>query len=176
MVSTNSDQVICPACGATNIEGADACEDCGTDLQSLGLPASMQREGDTDLNSSLTEIRLNTPHILPASAPVADAVDILRRDPDSAVVVREGADVAGIFTERDIMAKVAGDPQQLALPLSQLMTPDPVILRDADTIAIALNKMVLGGFRHIPLVHDKELVGVVTASDLMQWFMQKYFD
>jgi CBS domain-containing protein len=49
-------------------------------------------------------------------------------------------------------------------------------LRDTDTVATALNKMAVGGFRHIPLIHGNELLGVVTASELMQWFMQKYFD
>ena len=41
-----------------------------------------------------------------------------------------------------------------------LMTPDPVVLRHDDTTAIALHKMAVGGFRHIPIVEDDRVVGL----------------
>ena len=46
------------------------------------------------------------------------------------------------------------------------MTPDPVVLRHDDTIAVAINKMAVGGFRHIPIVEDGRPTGVVTARDV----------
>ena len=52
------------------------------------------------------------------------------------------------------------------------MTHDPVVLRHDDTIAVALNKMAVGGFRHIPIVEDGRPVGVVTARDVFRHLAQ----
>jgi CBS domain-containing protein len=46
------------------------------------------------------------------------------------------------------------------------MTHDPVVLRHDETIAVALNKMAVGGFRHIPIVDDGRPTGVVSARDV----------
>ena len=46
------------------------------------------------------------------------------------------------------------------------MTRDPVVLRHDETIAVAINKMAVGGFRHIPIVEDGRPMGVITARDV----------
>ena len=48
------------------------------------------------------------------------------------------------------------------------MTRDPVVLRHDETIAVAINKMAVGGFRHIPIVEDGRPTGVVTARDVFR--------
>jgi CBS domain-containing protein len=48
------------------------------------------------------------------------------------------------------------------------MTADPVFLRDNDDIAVAINKMSIGGFRHIPLLKDGAPMAVVSIGDLFQ--------
>ena len=48
------------------------------------------------------------------------------------------------------------------------MTPDPVVLRHDDNLAIAINKMVIGNFRHIPLIDEKGHVdGIVSAREIV---------
>jgi CBS domain-containing protein len=70
------------------------------------------------------------------------------------LVVRNGA-LVGIFTERDVLMKVAGQPIDLERTVvSQLMTIDPVTLPVEASVAFALNKMVIEGFRHLPLVDE----------------------
>jgi CBS domain-containing protein len=54
------------------------------------------------------------------------------------------------------------------VPLTELMTRDPVVLRHDDTLAVAINKMAVGGFRHIPIVDGGRPTGVVSARDLFQ--------
>ncbi|MEZ4493461.1 MAG: CBS domain-containing protein [Dehalococcoidia bacterium] len=173
---TASNNTLCPGCGEPYILGDDACANCSFDLRGLGLPTTGARGETTDFEAPLTEVRFPAPHTLDPGSPVSAAVAILREDPSGAIVVVERGALVGIFTERDVLSKVAGQPDVLAGPIREVMTSDPVILRDSDTIATALNKMTIGGFRHIPLVHGDDLAGVVTASDLMQWFMQKYID
>ncbi len=174
--STASNQTTCPGCGEPYILGADYCDNCHYDLRTEGLPSTGGRTTTDDFSAPLTEVRIPAPHALTGSAPVGDAVAILRDDPSGAIVVVEAGSLVGIFTESDVLSKVAGRNGVLEKPIKEVMTVDPVILRDSDTIATALNKMVVGGFRHVPLVHGDELIGVVTASDLMQWFMRKYID
>jgi CBS domain-containing protein len=43
-------------------------------------------------------------------------------------------------------------------------------------MAAALNKMGDGGFRHIPMLHDGNLAGIVTGRDVLQWLLGRYFD
>ena len=73
--------------------------------------------------------------------------------------------LVGIFTDRDAVVKAAGKRLD-AFHVRDFMTPDPVVLRHDDPIAIAINKMAVGGFRHIPIVEDGRPTGVVTARDV----------
>ena len=74
--------------------------------------------------------------------------------------------MAGIFTERDAMLKLAGKPLE-GVRVGDAMTGDPVILRPDDTVAVAIHKMAVGGFRHIPLVDDRgTATGIIAAVDL----------
>ena len=166
----------CPACGATVIEGSDSCPECLTDLSSIDIPETAQGSSETELNAPLSQVRLPEPLKIERSAPVSKAIDLLRSAPDSAVVVSDAGKVVGIFTERDVLNKIAGNPARLTDPVSRWMTHDPVLLRETDTMAVAMNKMGGGGFRHIPLLRGDEVIGVVTASDVMKWVIARYFD
>ena len=93
------------------------------------------------------------------------ALDTMRSTGLDAVLVVDGERLIGIFTERDAMLKLAG--RSLAgISVADVMTPDPVVLRADDTVAVAINKMAVGGFRHIPLVEDDRPTGIVTARDV----------
>ena len=50
--------------------------------------------------------------------------------------------------------------------IGEVMTHDPVILRSGDPVAVAIHKMAVGGFRHIPIIEDGKPTGVVTARDV----------
>jgi len=81
------------------------------------------------------------------------------------VLVTEEGRLVGIFTDRDAVVKAAGTRLD-AFHVSDFMTSDPVVLRPDDPIAIAIHKMAVGGFRHIPIVDDGRPTGVVTARDV----------
>ena len=79
------------------------------------------------------------------------------------LVVTEGGRLRGILTRRDVM-----DEPDPAVPVSEIMTRDPVISRDSDTLAVALHKMSVGGFRHIPLLAEGRDAAVVSIQDLFR--------
>jgi CBS domain-containing protein len=86
------------------------------------------------------------------------------------VVDAEGR-LTGIFTERDVLTRVAGqgrDPRQTAL--GTVMTADPEALGPGARVAYAVHSMSVAGYRTVPLVDaDRRPVGVVTVSDVIRW-------
>ncbi len=99
---------------------------------------------------------LQQPILLPRDASVRRAIERMNEASVGCVlVVDEGQRLAGILTERDVLTKVAPGPCDIdRVAVGDLMTPDPECLTLDDGIAYALNKMSVGGFRHVPLIDD----------------------
>lgn len=155
----------CPACGFDNLSGADTCDNCGGDLAGRDIPMQAPAFQGRLLGEDLDR--------LGAAAPIAVEPDttldvVIARmheaEADCVLVVSDGR-LLGIFTDRDAVVKVAG-ARLGAIRVRDVMTPDPVVLRHDDPIAIAIHKMAVGGFRHIPIVEDGRPTGVVTARDV----------
>ena len=161
----------CPSCGFDNLTGEDVCDNCGADLAGRDVPeAATSYRGPLlgeHLEELLHELNVGDPDILNASADVDEAVQVMHANGTDCVLVVEDGRLVGIFTDRDAVLKVAGRPVARQ-PLAHLMTRDPVVLRHDDTIAVAINKMAVGGFRHIPIVEDGRPTGVVTARDVFR--------
>jgi len=115
-------------------------------------------------------LKPRTPLSLPPSATVADAVRMMREHRVGCVLVVAGERLTGIITERDLLLKL--EQGDLGRPVSQLMTPDPEVLGPGDPIVYALNKMSVGGFRHIPLVDATgRPVGIVSVKDIVDYIV-----
>jgi CBS domain-containing protein len=86
----------------------------------------------------------------------------------SALVIDDGA-LVGIFTERDIMRALGySSSADLARtsPVSKWMSRDPVTIGPDTTVAEALDQMLFGAFRHLPVMDGDAVVGVVSMRDL----------
>ena len=92
-----------------------------------------------------------------------------------ALVVDHGV-LVGIFTERDVLQRIAGESvDTAALPVCEVMTANPDSLPHDSTIAFALNIMSVEGYRHIPLVaEDGAPVGVVGMRDIINWMVDVF--
>jgi CBS domain-containing protein len=101
---------------------------------------------------------------------VGRAFDAMSREAHDCVLVVDGDALAGIFTSRDFLNRVAAlrtDPQQLAL--GDVMTRSPRTLRPRDGVAFAINWMAVEGFRNVPIVDDAgRIQGVLTVWDVMR--------
>jgi len=161
--------MICPDCKAENIPGADVCESCGQDLHQLDLPSAAGEFTNHLLNDRLGDVAGKETPVLAPSDPVAFAIHLMQRLGTGCALVQEGDRLVGILTERDVLLKAAGEKTDLnALAVRQVMSPDPVVLREEDTLATALHKMSIGGFRHIPLVKDGRPTRVISIRDLFR--------
>src|SRR6266851_967754 len=109
--------------------------------------------------------------LVDAATPLVQVLQLMREGNRGAVLVVSNGTLVGIFTERDVLMKVAGQPTDLEhSAVSQVMTVDPVTLPVEATVAFALNKMLIEGFRHIPLVDDQNRpVAVVSMRDLIDY-------
>ena len=115
---------------------------------------------------------LNHRHVvsLPPEASVREAVRQMKAAHVASVVVTATADdrIEGIFTERDLTDRVVAeglDPD--STPLSQVMTPCPITADAGTTVADALRRMSVNGLRHLPILQNGHLVGVVSMRDMM---------
>jgi CBS domain-containing protein len=89
-------------------------------------------------------------------APVRDALDLMRQKHLSCVLVVEHGQLVGVFTERDVVTKVAAMPLDVDhVPLRDVMAPDPECLQLDDTLVYALYQMHHGASRHVPVVDEQ---------------------
>jgi CBS domain-containing protein len=162
--------MLCPSCHHENIEGADVCANCGQALYGLDLPGAPQGSKSPDfIHEALASLAMQEPARVGVSDPVGLAVRQMQSQNADAVLVMDGSRLAGIITAWDILYKVAGPTEDLnAVTCSQVMTPDPLCLDDDDSIALALNLMAGGGFRHVPLLHGATPASVLSVGDVFR--------
>jgi CBS domain-containing protein len=102
----------------------------------------------------------------PSTTVIDAARKMFARRVGSALVVG-GETVEGIFTERDIVRSLAGVADSgRGSPVSRWMTPRPVTIAPDATVGQALDVMLNGGFRHLPVMEGERLVGIVSMRDL----------
>jgi CBS domain-containing protein len=104
--------------------------------------------------------------VAPGDAIAEVAQRMVERDV-GAVIVLEGAALAGILTERDVLRAVAAGIQDDTV-VSDWMTRDPETMAPEDTTQHAAVLMIHGGFRHLPLVEGDDVVGMLSIRDLMR--------
>jgi len=106
---------------------------------------------------------------LPASSSVADAVALMiERDVGAVLVMNEEGLVGGIFSERDLLARVVGegrDPR--ATPLSMVMTRNVKFVSPGTSTEAALALMHLHRFRHLLVIDGPRVYGLVSMRDLV---------
>ena len=120
---------------------------------------------------SVSRLQPTEPRMVAPSQTVAEAVALMRQHRVGCLLVCEGDTLVGIFTERDLLREVAGSKLDLeTTPVDHVMTENPETLQATDSIVFALNKMSLGGFRHVPLVDDAgKPVGIISVKDIVDY-------
>jgi CBS domain-containing protein len=102
-----------------------------------------------------------------ADATLGEAAAKMAERGVGAVVVLEGEAVAAILTERDVMKAVAAGQDGRA-SVTDWMTRHPDTIEPGDTTDHAASLMIHGGFRHLPVVEEGKVVGIVSIRDLMR--------
>ncbi|MBI1910102.1 MAG: CBS domain-containing protein [Deltaproteobacteria bacterium] len=161
--------MICPSCGHKNIPGDDFCENCNESLMSLdGISSPKTEIGRSLMEDPIKKLSPKKPIAISEKESLLNAVEKMKQSKIGCLLITEGNFLKGILSERDLLFKVLGKVT-LSSPVSQVMTPDPESLRETDSIATALNKMSLGGFRHIPILKEGRPSGIISIRDILQY-------
>jgi CBS domain-containing protein len=99
---------------------------------------------------------------------VTDAMDVLNEHNIGAVVVVEGDSIRGILSERDVLRLGSRGPELLATTtIHETMTRDVIVGLPEDKVHAAMGVMTQNRIRHLPIVRDGRLVGIVSIGDLV---------
>ena len=163
--------MICPSCNAENIEGADDCVNCGEPLYGLDLPgAGVKDPAPHFIEQPISCLPRRPPTFVNVEDPVSLAVRTMRQTGARTLLVRENGKLAGIITGSDLLKKVAGPNEDLAaITCGKIMTADPICLEEDDSIALAINMMGSGDFRHLPVLKDGEPITVINVNDVFMY-------
>ena len=96
---------------------------------------------------------------------VEDAVRQLANQHVACLLVEENEKLVGVFTEREVLNKVALEKDVLKRPVRDIMTIDPIYVYADDPAASALSVMAGSGYRHVPIVDsDENVIGIVSPQ------------
>lgn len=164
--------MLCPSCGKANVPGADECAKCLFPLASIdGQPSGADAVETAVLNDPVRTLKVRPPVTIPVDAKLGLALDrMVEQGVGALLVVDAAGKLVGILSERDYLRKVVGIQADYARqPLRDFMTADPETVGPEDLLALALQKMDVGGYRHLPVVEeDGTPVGIVSVRDVIR--------
>ena len=150
----------------------------GDDRLMVGL-VSMRRilnlavELGADLRDSRTvgEIVSGAVPTVDSGTRVTEVIDKMVQEHTGCVMVSVDGKVGGIFTERDVLKRVALEDRDMGqVPVADVMTSDPLVMTGSSPVQEVLSNMRENGFRHMPVAGDGgELTGIVSVGDVLQY-------
>jgi CBS domain-containing protein len=165
----------CPYCGAKVIQGSDHCDACRQPLDNLHLPAPASEVELALLTDRVGIFQRRQALCVSPDIAVREAMRLLVYNRVGCVVVVDKGQVCGIFTERDVLMKLNDRARELGdHPVSEFMTTSVESLPPTAKIAFAVHRMDIGGYRHVPIVNEKnEPVGLFSVRDILRYLTGK---
>ncbi|HEY5928280.1 MAG TPA: CBS domain-containing protein [Kofleriaceae bacterium] len=108
--------------------------------------------------------------------PMFKVVDTMKAKRRGAVLVTEDGKLIGIFTERDLISRLDHDDALWSHVLvKDVMTPHPTVVRPYQSVAEAMNLLMQGRRRHLPIVDDKgKVLGLLSIRDILSYVASKF--
>jgi CBS domain-containing protein len=164
----------CPGCDFENVGGDELCVQCGHDLLDAGVPESRGGMQGRILSDPLSALAPAAPIVVGSATSAAEAIRLMKERRHGSVLVVDGNHLSGIFTERDILLKLAGRSVDLErTPVGAIMTATPAALSEDDPLAYAIHLMAVRGLRHIPILRDGRPVGVVSIRGVLAYLTEQ---
>lgn len=109
-------------------------------------------------------------HAVPVTVTVFEAVEAMNQHRIGAMLVMDGAKLAGIFTERDVLTRVIAaslDPK--VTPVSQVMSANVLTIAPEATVQQVMDIFAEKRCRHLPVIQGDKLVGLISIGDVSRW-------
>jgi CBS domain-containing protein len=101
--------------------------------------------------------------------PLRRAIAMLVENRIGALLVVDAAEnLVGILSERDIMRTAAHDEQLFSRPVSEIMTRDVIVGMPQDDVIAVAHTMLEKRFRHLPIVDEGRLIGIISIGDVLK--------
>jgi CBS domain-containing protein len=120
--------------------------------------------------ATLLEGKSRALHTVPPDVTVFEAVQKMNQHRIGAMLVMDGAKLAGIFTERDALTRVIAaslDPK--TTPLAKVMTANVLTVQPEATVQQVMDIFAEKRCRHLPVVQNGQLIGLVSIGDVSRW-------
>ncbi len=164
----------CPSCGSKNLEGVDECANCGAELRTVDLPKPASKLEQAVMLLPLTSLALSQLPSIDSAMPLEVAVREIASKKLDMLAVTDGERLVGLFSVRDILTRVGADYEtRKSCPVREFMTKEPETLPPDAAVNYAINLMDVGGYRHVPVVRDGTLLGVVSARDVLRYIVKQ---
>ena len=162
--------MICPHCGNDNLPGSEECGRCGQDMTQLDRPVPGDPVERSLIEDPVGRLNPRKPVTIGPTTSVRDAIrTMLDSNVGALLVVDDAEHLIGIFSERDLLTKIAGLRDDYAdRPVTEFMTRDPEAVAPHHTLAFALHKMDCGGYRHVPVLEDGHPVAMISVRDMLR--------
>ncbi|MCM8794571.1 MAG: CBS domain-containing protein [Candidatus Omnitrophica bacterium] len=106
---------------------------------------------------------------------ILKVVQVLQAEKKDCILIYERKKLVGIVSFRDLLRKASRNDLDLAkTPIERVMTPNPEYVKPDDPIAFMVNKMAMGGFRHVPVLQkDGTPVTIVSIKDVLGYLSRR---
>ena len=164
--------MICPDCFHDNIEGVDVCEECGQSLTDFDPATEFEQ---SICRHGVRVLVPKEPQSVSSTTTVREAVKKMVDLRIGCLLIQDGDKPVGVFTERDVLNRVATASDNLDRPVSEFMTTSLETITKDDSIAYALHTMDVGGYRHMPVVDKSgKAVGIVSMRDILRFLCVRF--
>ena len=120
--------------------------------------------------STLLEHKGSAIYSVPATATVAEAVHEMNHQKVGCVLVMDGGRLAGVFTERDVLTRiVVAEVDPKTTPVARVMTAGVNTVPPETTIEEVMTLFAEKRCRHLPVVEDGRLLGLISIGDISRW-------
>jgi CBS domain-containing protein len=149
-------------------------------FESERRPASTGSFDASLLRESVRVLPARHPLLFAPHDTVSDAMRAMQKEHRGVALITEDGSaesrVLGIFTERDVLFRIVdGGRNPMKLSLSEVMTREPECVPVEANVAWVLNRMSVGGFRHVPVVdRDERPVFVVSVRDVVEFLVERF--
>lgn len=165
----------CPYCAHENIAGSDVCEECGASLSDLHLEEPATEVERHLLTDRIPALQPKDPIAVAPETPTGEVLKLLVERRIGIILVQDGEKLVGVFSEHDALTRFGADISEVSdRPISDFMTKEPRTLQQTAKVAFAVQRMDLGGYRHLPIVDENDHpTGMISTRDILQYLSDK---
>lgn len=124
-------------------------------------------------DASIGSIMVRDVKTVDRTKPIVESVKLMKECDIGSLVVTDGIRPVGIFTERDLIKKIAEKLENLGVPIGQVASKHLITISSAATVWDALILMSTHNIRRLPVMERKKLVGIVTERDIFKLILSR---